>query len=199
MFKLKPRARQIAQAIILVIIVAIGVDMGVSCLRYVSLVDWVGWMDLDIQFIVTDADTGQRVANARIEIDEDNIGRPNQGNSISRALRAGEIVGACALESCGPFLAVELLHRDERLDSFQIPTDTQGVANVRCFRCMAGGLDDMFRHTWSIALPDWRFRVSAPGYEPTHELSLRNRYGGQAQLGAKAAKLTVSVHLRRWN
>jgi hypothetical protein len=126
---------------------------------------WDGYTNLEVEFLVTDAATGEPVNGARINVHS------------------------------------EFPPRDAEQD-FSLVTDEGGIARHACTRMSSGKESGLgFTKTFSVSLPEWAFRVSAPGYETSELLSLPfSKYGRQVQrLGGGQTKLVVRVPIRKVN
>jgi hypothetical protein len=84
---------------------------------------------------------------------------------------------------------------------FVLITDADGVARKECRGNMCGGRSSGlgFTDTYAVSRPSWRFRVTAPGYEPCEWAALgEGPYRQQAkETGPGHARLEVAVSLQR--
>jgi hypothetical protein len=101
-----------------------------------------------------------------------------------------------AVQSGGGFYADE--GRDAQ--GFALRTDAAGEARRVCHRSMSFGTQSglRFTDTFAVHLPWWRFRVSAPGYEPVaanlDELEHRRAV---EQTGKGQSRVVVRVFLHQ--
>jgi hypothetical protein len=127
---------------------------------------WVGSTNLEVEFAVADAGSGDPIPGARVDI-----------------------------QSEGGFQE----ERDKQ--GFALVADPGGVARKECRNSMCFGTQSglRFTDTYVVHLPWWRFRVTAPGYEPSEWVFLdAPEYVRQAQrAGPRRAKLVAAVSLHK--
>lgn len=128
----------------------------------------VGAGDLELTFVVIDAETG-------------------------KAIKGGEIdVPASQTSFCS-----------ECDDPFKLKMDENGRAIRLCKQCMwysfSSGvrLFGTRRRTFNTHMPDWVFRVSAPGYVTSEAISLRDQDRRTLQSVDNVATMEVTIQLRR--
>jgi hypothetical protein len=127
---------------------------------------WVGFNDLEVVFVVTDARTGAPVPGARVEVH-------SEGG----------------------------LYEERDPQDFVLTADGAGEARKVCRNSMCFGTQSWLRRTdtYAVHLPDWYFRVSAPGYQAAESVYLDTI--GFRRLARRAgpgkAQLVVRVPLER--
>jgi hypothetical protein len=128
---------------------------------------WVGYTDLEVEFAVTDAETGVAIEGATI----------NQVNSEGGT------------------------YHEEGEKSFSLNTDARGFARRTCTRVMcSGGHSGLgFEETYTVDLPWWYYRISAPGYETTSVISLNEIENVRRvqRIGRGQAKLVAPTAIRK--
>ncbi len=127
---------------------------------------WVGGTDLSVEFLVTDAESGQPISEARIEI-----------------------------ESYGG------LYQDRDEKEFTLTADAAGVARKECKENLCSGKQSglNLNNTFHVALPDWRYRVVAKGYNSGDWIFLSSpepRRNVQ-RVGVGKTRLVIPVQLPR--
>jgi hypothetical protein len=131
---------------------------------------WDGSLDLEAEFAVVDADTGAPVEGAAISV-----------------------------VSHGGLYAKEDEDRDA--EPFVLRTDGAGSARRECHRNACSGTRSGLgvTSTHAVHLPDWRYRVTAAGYEPTAEehIDVLNNRKAVRQTGHRQAEVQVRVPLRK--
>jgi hypothetical protein len=137
----------------------------------ISLLDWIGGADLSVKFIVTDADTGQPIPNARIHI------RCDGGwyDEVENDLKA-------------PF-DIQTDHEG---------TATRLLHNARTTG-MVSGL--RFTNTYHIWIPIWNLQAFAEGYETSDWINLwgddtRPPFC-EADRGVEQNRLEIRISLRK--
>lgn len=126
-------------------------------------IHWVGYTDLEIEFVVTDAETDIPVPAATVYV-----------------------------HSEGGFYAER-----ERQD-FELTTNEVGTVTRLCKDCMCFGTSGWNIDTYVVHLPDWYYRVSAPGYVESALTALDVLENvQQVQRGKPAARLVVQVRLEK--
>jgi hypothetical protein len=91
-------------------------------------------------------------------------------------------------------------YEEDTKQAFVLDADANGVARKDCRDSMCFGTQSglRFTDTFDVHLPWWRFRVAAPGYEPSEWVNLDvMEYVRQVrQVGPRRARLVVPVSLR---
>ena len=79
-------------------------------------------------------------------------------------------------------------------------TDADGKARQDYGKCMSYGYSGPFKETYHMELPDWHFRGSAEGYQPSEWIP-QLKYGytvdSPPQKGKPYATLTIPIKLQR--
>jgi hypothetical protein len=132
------------------------------------LVDWLGSTDLEIEFVITDADSGQPVEAAELLVYE-----------------------------YGGFYREAQAERE-----FTLTADSEGIIRSVCHDdwCIGKTSGLRFTDTYHVYLPEWRLQVSAPGYEASNRVWLRELPEGRRQqqhLGPRRDKLIVRLPMQR--
>jgi hypothetical protein len=131
---------------------------------------WVGHTDLEVEFLVTDATTGWTIKGAEISVHSD---------------------GGLYSES----------EEESEKKDFTLITEGDGRAQRICHQCMCSGNRSGlgFTDTYSVHLPNWRYRVSALTYEPSQlvDLDTSQQIRKVRPVGRGVSKLVVQVSLQR--
>jgi hypothetical protein len=137
--------------------------VGLLLLPVVPRVDWVGRTDLEIEFVVSDAETGEPIPGATIQVH-------SEGG----------------------------LYAERQRQDFVLATDQAGSVKRLCQSCLCCGRSGWMVDTYSVAVPEWSYRASAPGYAASEPADLAVRENvEQLQRGSSAARLTVEIHLAK--
>jgi hypothetical protein len=128
---------------------------------------WVGGTNLEIEFVITDAVTGQRVPNAAIVI-----------------------------HSEGGFY-LERDDKDFTMRTALDGTAKRVCHEAMCFGTNQEVCGITIKETFCVHLPRWTFQISAPGYEVSESMDLDGLGYQRAVRGVKtvSAKLVVPVAL----
>ena len=130
---------------------------------------WVGDRDLEVTFVVTDAETDQPIAGAEIDVQK---GRE----------------GAFCSDCDGPFKLIT----DAQGSSRRI------CKNCMCYGYSGGQPLFRRKDTFSSHTPDWVFRVSSPGHEKSDPIYIGEpEFRRTIQRGDQFATMEVSIKLRR--
>jgi hypothetical protein len=78
----------------------------------------------------------------------------------------------------------------------RLVTDEAGMARRRC-RCAWYGERGWLRSSFTIVLPGWVFRASAPGYEPGPEMRFTEEQGRQSRRQGSSRAFTVPIPLHK--
>jgi len=145
--------------------------LGILCLLLLPpfhRIHWVGSKDLEITFVVTDAEDGLPLADAKVKIlDEETSFCSNRGKA--------------------PF---DLVTGPDG-------TATHLCEHAMCFGTEGWSLTGRI-DTFAIHLPGWMVGVEAPGYAPTEPFYLdTGYYQRQVQRGTALARLKVPIILQK--
>jgi hypothetical protein len=129
----------------------------------VQRVDWVGHTDLEIEFVVRDAETGEPIPDATIQVH-------SEGG----------------------------LYAERQRQDFVLETDEAGRAKRMCQRCLCSGRSGWMIDTYHVAVPEWSYRASAPGYAASEsaELGVQEKVK-RSRRGSRTARLTVEIRLAK--
>jgi hypothetical protein len=132
---------------------------------------WVGNADLDIEFVVTEAGSGSPIAGARVEAQSEGGFYEERGN----------------------------FYEERGKQEFVVVSDAGGVAHGEYRRVMSFGTRSRlgFTDTYDVHLPSLRFRVAAPGYQPSGWIELWEYRRQVKRAGPGRARLTVPVPLTK--
>ena len=132
---------------------------------------WDGRTDLTVDFVVTDAATGQPIEGAEIAI-----------------------VSSGGLNADG----YRLQETGRKTEEFVLKTDGSGTARYVCRGCMRWGSTSGLglTTTYSVYLPRWCMAARAPGYAETEPFFLNDAHQRAANAGPKA-RIVVSVALHK--
>jgi hypothetical protein len=141
--------------------------LGLICLSGSSTICWVGGTDLEIEFVVTDAVTGQGVPNAAI-----------------------------AIHGEGGFYR-EKDEKDRTIQTATDGTVKRVCHDSRCFATHQQVCGVTVKDTFCVHLPFWTVQVSVPGYEASEAIDLDQLGYRRAVKRVKtgSAKLVVPVAL----
>jgi hypothetical protein len=137
-------------------------------------VRWSGYVDLTVEFVVTDARTGKPVPGAELFIF-------NEGGRNADGLR---------MEEAG-----------SKGEQFTLRTDERGIAQRVSEQNRAYGRSNRvmpFRNTFGFCTPTWHIlSARAPGYAPTEPVVLPDVPGASrsGRIGANQARLVVPLKL----
>lgn len=133
---------------------------------------WVGSTNLTIEFIVTDAETGEPVKDANL-----------------------------AILSYGGFYedGRRLQNSERKEEELKFTTNETGVASYVCRQSMCFGTSSLFKNTYCVHLPYWYVTVGAAGYTTNEPFSLDELPYRRAvkRVGPQQAKLVVPIALHK--
>ena len=150
------------------ILIASGLLFCVCVIFFGYGIYWVGVRNLEINFVVIDAETGKPIAGGLVEIADEKSGR-------------------CA-DCDGP---IKLVTNDEGVA-------TQFCKNCMCGGYSGWELFFRWSETYGTTTPSWRFEASAPGYGRSGRLSLhKEEFRETIERGDKGATMQVAIKLNR--
>jgi hypothetical protein len=128
----------------------------------VRVLEGHGQTEVEVEFLVTDADTEQPIPGATVEVRGPGVeeGEQSQGGEV------------------------------------RLVTDEAGVARRRC-RCTWYGERGWLRSTFTLLLPGWQFRASAPGYDPSQEMHFTEDQGHRSRRQNGSRAFAVPIHLHK--
>ncbi|AWM38594.1 hypothetical protein GobsT_32280 [Gemmata obscuriglobus] len=133
---------------------------------------WVGSTDLTVEFVITDADTGQ----------------PLNGAEIVVTSRGGFYEGDNRLRAKGV-----------REEEFILKTDANGAAEYVCRDSMCHGQSSPLglNDTFAVYMPHWNITVKALGYSSTALPHLEQFMRSAERTGPRRSKVVVPIALHR--
>jgi hypothetical protein len=131
------------------------------------MVDWVGGANLSVEFVVTDADSGQPIPNARINVHCD-------GGHYEEVV--ADLDAPFDLRTNGDGIATRLLHNS---------WCTGMTSRLR------------FTNTHYVHIPNWNLRAFAEGYETSEWINLWQDYPKKAERGVERNRLQVRIALHK--
>lgn len=156
---------------ILIVMLAV---LGAGLYDRVVMIRWVGDTNLTVEFVVTDAETGEPVKGADLSI-------LSEGgfNEDGRRLDKTEL----------------------KKEEIKLTTDESGTARYVCRKSMCTGSESglKFTNTYAFALPWWSVTPKATGYAAESAFSLNELEHVRAvkRVGPQQAKLVVPTALRK--